>query len=61
MKPLLQSKTIWLAIIQGLIGGVVIALENSGIPDAVGYVAIVKSVGDIVLRLVTTSPIRGIS
>ena len=55
MKPLTQSKTFWLAVIQAVIGGLVILFTN--VPDLVGYVAIVKSIGDIVLRIATIDPI----
>jgi len=61
MKSLVKSKTFWIAVVQALVGGAIIFLESGAIPDAVGYVAIVKSIGDIVLRLVTTDPIRSIT
>jgi len=56
MKSLTTSRTFWFAVIQAVIGGLVILFTN--IPDLVGYVAIVKSIGDIVLRLATTEPIE---
>ena len=55
MKSLTQSKTFWIAVIQAVVGGLVIFFTE--IPDLVGYVAIVKSVGDILLRIITTEPI----
>ena len=51
MKSLTSSKTFWLAVIQAVVGGLVIFFTE--IPDLVGYVAVVKSIGDIVLRLAT--------
>lgn len=57
MKSLTQSKTFWLAVIQAVVGGLVIFFTQI---DMVGYVAIVKSVGDIVLRLATNEPIERI-
>lgn len=55
MKSILSSKTVWLAIIQGVIGGTIIVLTEL---DLVGYVAIAKSLGDIVLRFVTSEEIK---
>lgn len=59
MKSLIGSKTFWLALIQAVVGGLVILFSE--IPDLVGYVAIIKSIGDILLRIVTTEPIRSIT
>jgi hypothetical protein len=56
MKSLLESKTFWIAVIQAVVGGLVIFFTE--VPDLVGYVAIVKSIGDILLRMVTTEAIR---
>lgn len=50
MKSLTNSKTFWLAVVQAIGGGVVIFLTQM---DLVGYVAIVKSVMDVILRLMT--------
>lgn len=54
MKSALLSKTIWLAIIQAVVGGLVIFFTQT---DMVGYIAITKSIGDIILRMVTTEAI----
>lgn len=59
MKALTKSKVFWLAIIQAVVGGLVIFFTQ--IPELVGYIAIVKSVGDIVLRVLTTEEIGSIS
>jgi len=56
MKSIFESKTVWIAIIQAVVGGLVIFFTE--IPDLVGYVAVVKSVGDILIRLITDKPIR---
>ena len=53
-KKLLQSKTVWLAIIQGVVGIAIAVLTDL---DMVGYVAVVKSFADIALRYVTKQPI----
>lgn len=58
MKTLLQSKTFWVAVIQAVAGVVVVALTQL---DLVGYVAVFKSIVDIVLRLITTEPIDRIA
>ena len=54
MNKLLKSKTVWLALVQAF-GGIVIAVFTE--LDAVGYVAITKSVMDIALRTITTIPL----
>jgi len=54
MKTFFQSKTIWLALVQAVAGGLVIFFTQM---DLVGYAVIAKSVGDIVLRSVTESKI----
>ena len=56
MKGLVQSRTFWLAIIQG-VAGVIVILETE-LPG-VGWVAIVKSVLDVLLRLATGKPVVG--
>lgn len=58
MKLLLKSKTFWLAVIQAVAGVVVVALTQL---DMVGYIAVFKSIVDIVLRLITTEPIERIT
>lgn len=57
MKTLLTSKTFWVAVIQAVAGIVVVALTEL---DMVGYIAMFKSVVDIILRLVTQQPINRI-
>ncbi len=54
MKSIFESKVFWVAVIQAVGGVVVVALTEV---DAIGYIAIVKSVVDILLRLVTTKTI----
>ena len=54
MKTLFESKTFWLAVAQAVIGIVVVALTEL---DLVGYVAIVKSIGDVILRMITEDEI----
>ena len=55
-KTIWQSRTLWLAVIQG-IAGVIVILETE-LPG-VGWVAIVKSVLDVLLRLATGKPVVG--
>ena len=59
MKSLTTSKVFWLAVVQAIVGALVILFTN--IPDLVGYVAIVKSIGDIILRIITTETIERIT
>jgi hypothetical protein len=54
MKSIFTSKVFWVAFIQAIIGGGAIFFTNM---DMLGYVAILKSVGDIALRFVTTEPV----
>ena len=54
MKSLFSSKVFWVAVIQAVVGVVVVSLTQL---DMVGYVAIVKSIADVILRLVTTEPV----
>jgi len=56
MKSLLSSRTIWLAIIQA-IGSVVLVILTE-VPSLVGYVGILKSILDILLRVNTSQPIK---
>ena len=55
MKQLLKSRTIKLALIQAL-AGILIAVFTE--LDLIGYVAIAKSVADIMLRMVTTQAVE---
>lgn len=55
MKKLFESKTFWVAVVQAVVGVVVVALTEL---DMVGYIAIFKSIADIVLRMITTEEIN---
>ena len=57
MKTFFSSRTVWLALIQAVTGGVVIFLTEM---DMVGLVVVAKSVGDIMLRLATNEPITNV-
>jgi hypothetical protein len=57
MKTLLNSRTVQMALVQAISGILVAVLTEM---DAVGYVAIVKSVADILLRLDTKDAIDSI-
>jgi uncharacterized membrane protein len=54
MKSLFESKTFWLAILQGTIG-VVVAIQ--GIHPQLGQLILAKSLLDVALRILTTSPV----
>lgn len=54
-KSILLSKTVWLAVLQGILG-VIIALES--LIPTVGWIMVVKSVIDILLRFITTQPVK---
>jgi hypothetical protein len=55
MKSLLKSKTFWMAMIQSVIAAIVIFQTNY---EVVGGVLVVKSGLDILLRLMTTEPVK---
>lgn len=54
MKSWYKSKTIWIAVIQGILG--VIVAVGQTFPEA-GYFLIVKTFLDIVLRTVTSEAV----
>lgn len=54
VKSILLSKTFWLAVIQGVLG--VIIVISSSIPG-VGWVMVLKTVLDIILRFLTEKPV----
>lgn len=56
-KPWYQSKTIWIALIQGVIG-VLAALSANPDIHFVGYIAIAKSGLDIILRALTSESVQ---
>ena len=60
MKSLISSKTVWFAIIQGIIGvwTAVVAVN----PDVAktGYAVVIAAVIQVALRVVTTTPIGGV-
>lgn len=57
MKTLLQSRTFWLAIIQAVAAVLVVVFTEL---DMVGSVVLLKSVVDIILRVMSTEGIKGI-
>jgi len=56
-KALIQSKNFWLAVIQAVIG--VMVVFSTAYPT-VGGLLIAKSVLDILLRIITEAPIFGV-
>ena len=57
MKTLTGSKTFWKACIVAVVGVLTVAMTEL---DLVGLVAIVSTIGDIALRLVTNEEIESI-
>jgi hypothetical protein len=57
-KGILQSKTFWIATIQAVIG--IIAVFTASYPElqAIGGIAVAKSLLDVLLRYVTVAPIK---
>ena len=53
-KSFLSSKTIWIAILQG-VAGVLIAMAN--VEPELGYLLVMKSMIDVTLRFLTEKPI----
>ena len=60
MKSLVTSKTFWIAVLQALIGLIVSLQSESVAADVAGYLAMFKSVLDVLLRLATTKGIEKI-
>ena len=54
-KDWYKSKTVWLAMLQFAVGGLV--MLQTEYPN-VGYIAMIKSILDIGLRFVTEKPIK---
>jgi hypothetical protein len=54
MKSLFSSKTFWLAVVQAILG--IVVIFSTTYPD-VGWLLTAKSVLDIVLRFTTTTPV----
>jgi len=57
-KTLVQSKTFWIAVIQAVIGIVVVFTTAYPELQAVGGIAIAISLLDILLRTITQMPIK---
>jgi hypothetical protein len=53
-KNILTSKVFWVAILQGILGVVVVV--STSIPG-VGWLMILKTIIDIALRMLTTQPV----
>lgn len=56
-KALVHSKVFWLAVLQALIG--VVVVFSTAYPD-VGFLVVAKSALDIILRLYTVAPVTSI-
>ena len=56
-KSILQSKTFWLACLQAAVGIVVIVTTQYPELQTVGEIAILKSVLDMLLRMVTSDTV----
>lgn len=56
MKSLFQSKTFWLAVLQAIVG---ILIVLSGEYPEIGQLFVAKSVIDVILRVMTTTRISG--
>ena len=50
MKNIFKSKTIWIAVTQGVLG-IVVAMQ--GLNPELGYLMIVKSALDVIIRFLT--------
>lgn len=55
MKKIYKSKVFWVAIIQGVLGAVL--LFDTDTTTYLGVALIIKSVTDVVLRFMTNEPI----
>jgi len=57
MKPFWKSKTMWVAIIQAIMGTVIMLISQEQAVDALGVLMVVKSGIDAGLRFVTSNSI----
>jgi hypothetical protein len=57
MKSILKSRTFWLAVIQGVVGVLVVIQSSAPELDSFGYLAVLKSVLDVLLRMDTDTPV----
>lgn len=57
MKSLFASRTFWLAIVQAVTGTLIELLTSDHLLSVVGIMMIVKSVIDVILRLLTTEEV----
>lgn len=57
IKSVFSSKTIWLAVAQGVVGVIVAVFAADPALKTTGVGAIVKSIVDIYLRMNTTQPV----
>ena len=57
-KALLRSRTVWLAVIQGLAGVFVAIASVDPSLKTGGIVLVLKSIIDILVRVETTEPIK---
>jgi hypothetical protein len=58
-KKWFESKTIWMAVIQGAVGVFAAVVTANPALATVGWVLLAKSVLDILLRMVTDKPVGG--
>lgn len=55
MKSVLQSKTVWLAVLQAVLGVAIVIATETG---EAGVALILKSIVDIALRYATVEPLK---
>lgn len=57
MKNPFLSKTVWVAIVQGLVGVLTALMANDPTIQTIGGVLLAKSALDLVIRILTTDPL----
>lgn len=57
MKSIFKSRTFWVAVAQGVVGVLLVIQSSAPELDSFGYLALLKSVLDILLRLDTDAPV----
>lgn len=60
-KSLLESKVFWVAVVQATFGAFLVFTSAYPSLETFGFVAILKSGLDIILRVLTTSEITSVS
>ena len=57
VKSWYQSRSLRIAVLQAILG-IITVFESNGVVQGIGYIAIVKSILDVLIRLDTTTTLE---